>query len=89
MMIVEVIFVILIGILSVVLIRTVIFSSKQTSVPKVEHAKIDESRAVEDLSKGIQFKTVSNDPSQNEYNHWVELRDYIDDQYPSIHNQLK
>jgi hypothetical protein len=72
----EVIFVILISILSVVLIRTVTFSSKQTSVPKVEHAKIDASRAVEHLSKGIQFKTISiDDPSQNEYNHWILLRD--------------
>jgi carboxypeptidase PM20D1 len=89
-LVVEVIFVILIGILSVVLIRTVTFSSKQTSVPKVEHAKTDESRAVEHLSKGIQFKTISNDdPSQNEYNNWILLRDYIDVQYPSIHNQLK
>lgn len=89
-LVVDVFFVILIGILSVVLIRTVTFSSKQTSVPKAERTKIDESRAVEHLSKGIQFKTICNDdPSQNEYNNWILLRDYMDVQYPSIHNRLK
>ena len=81
---------ILIGILSVVLIRTITFSSKQISVPKAEHAKINESHAVEHLSKGIQFKTISNDdPSRNEYNNWILLRDYIDAHYPSIHKRLE
>ena len=80
----------LIAVLSVVLIRTLAFSSKQIHVPSVAPVKIDENSAIEHLSQGIQIQTVTHDdPSQNDYNNLTLLRDYIDAQYPLIHQDLK
>lgn len=75
----------------IVLTRTLLFTSKQLSVKKVEHVKIiNEEIALEHLSKGIQIKTVSyDDPTKNDYNNLEILRDYIDAQYPAIHKNLE
>jgi len=82
--------VVLIGVILVLSVRTFMFSSKQISMARAEYAKIDEGRAVEHLSRGIQIRTVSyEDESRNEPANLVLLRDYIAEQYPFIRQNLE
>jgi carboxypeptidase PM20D1 len=81
--------VILVGVMLVVFARTLMFSSRQISVTRTEYAKINDGSAIDHLSKGIQIRTVSyEDPSRNDFNHLVLLRDYIGTQYPFIRKNL-
>jgi carboxypeptidase PM20D1 len=84
-----VISVILVGIVFTVLIRTFMLSTKQISVAMAEQTKINEDSAIDHLSKGIQIRTISfEDPSKNDFNKLILIRDFIATQYPFIHKNL-
>jgi carboxypeptidase PM20D1 len=77
------------GILLVVVVKTLIFTSRQISISTVKHPDIIESVAARRLSQALQLRTVSyEDPGKNEYQNLITLRNNIDSEFPKIRATL-
>lgn len=73
----------------VLLLKTVFYSSKQLDVKPVEAIEIN-NESVQNLSKAINFKTVSNeDYSLTDTSQFVQFQAFLDSTYPLIFEHLK
>ncbi len=81
--------IIFIGIIIIVLIRTINF--KPTAIPEMrKRHDINEKKVVKSLSKMLQFKTVSNlDSSLVDKDEFKAFRDFLKENYPLIVEQSK
>lgn len=80
----------LIIIISALVIKTINFSSKQLkNVVKADEIIVDENKINENLSKAIQFQTISNpDTAKINGKEFLALHDYFEKTYPKLHATL-
>lgn len=79
------------GILVLVLAsRTIALRSRQIAAEAAVALRFERSRAVERLSRAIQFRTVSHrDPARSSSAEFARLRDFLRDAFPLVHAQLE
>ena len=83
------IFVVLLGLLTVVLIKTFTYPSKQIVVEKIDPVAVDGTRAGKHLSDLITFRTISyKDSQQFDYSQFLALHQYLEINYPMVHRQM-
>lgn len=74
---------------SVVLIRTIQFSSRQINVEPITDIEIDEKEVAEHLSNAIRFKTISyKDTAKFDSKEFLGLHKYFEKIFPNIHRKL-
>lgn len=73
---------------SVIAIKTLTFTSKQTPVSSKVNYPIDAEQAVERVSKGIQIPTVSN-AGTIDYEQFTRFREFLEESYPLVHSTLE
>lgn len=84
------VFVILVLFIGVLCVRTATFTSRQVAVAPVKSIEVDRTRAVEHLSKAVQFKTISfQDPAQFLSEEFEKFRAYLVEAFPKVHSTLK
>lgn len=79
------------GLLCICLINTITVKSKQADDAHIETADIDVDmdRASQNLSKALQFKTISyTDPQDFDYSEFLKLHQFIDESYPEVRKNL-
>ena len=82
--------VVFIGVISVVVIRTLGFKPEPLKAEKAEVIKIDEARVIESLQAMIRFKTVSfKDKTKEDPSTFKGFQDYLKTRYPLIHEKAK
>ncbi len=80
----------LVILISVVLIKTVRFTSRQLRVDPVSQVAMNEAQIAEHLAKAIQFRTISNqDPKQFDKKEFLGFSQYLEQVFPKIHSVLK
>ena len=73
----------------VLLLKTVFYSSKQLDVKRVEAIEIN-IESVQNLSKAITFKTISNkDYSLTDTSQFIQFHAFLDSTYPLIYKHLE
>lgn len=72
-------------------VRTVITKSKQVTVQNKDlNIKLNMDKASKNLSKALQYKTISyTDPTKFHYNEFIKLHQFIDNTYPNVKSKLK
>ncbi len=81
---------IFVGLLLVITVNTLLFTSDKAVVEAAVPAKIDQDSAIKRLSRAIQFKTIShNDPEDFDYNEFLKFHDYLEKAFPITHQNLK
>lgn len=74
---------------SVVLIRTIQFSSKQIAVKSAVDIKVDEKKLASHLSGAVRFKTISySDVAKIDGREFLALHKYLKDTFPKVHQIL-
>jgi len=88
----KILVVILLGILillSVVLVRTIRFTSMQLQPNPIGEFSVNTEQIVDHLSKAIQFKTISDQDSEKiDKKEFLGLQNYIEKTFPKIHSAL-
>ena len=75
--------------ISVVVIRTVRFTSRQLRVDPVSKIAMNERQLAEHLSKAIQFRTVSHgDAAQFDGKEFLRFHQYLEQTFPHVHSTL-
>ncbi|PRR81054.1 M20/M25/M40 family metallo-hydrolase [Clostridium vincentii] len=76
---------------TVVIVKTIIFKSKQLqNIKQSEFVNLDRATVIEHLSKILQYNTVSNqDSSLVQNNEFLDLQAYIKTAFPLMHTILK
>ena len=75
---------------SVVLIKTFSFTSKQVEAEPMESITIDKQRAAQNLSRALQYKTISSqDPSKFDAAPFIAFHQFLAQAFPKTHGQLK
>jgi len=83
------ILVFLILVISFIVLKAVTFSSKQLKVEPVAGASIDRQKAVHNLSRALQLKTISNqDPAKNDTQQFRLLHKLLETSFPGVHASL-
>jgi carboxypeptidase PM20D1 len=80
----------LLGLISIVLIRTILMTSKQ--IPPSERTPVSFSRqeAADRMASSIRFRTISHsDPSQNEISEFKSFIEFLEESYPRLHSTLE
>ena len=79
----------LVILISVVLIKTVRFTSRQLRVDPVSQVAMNEAQIAEHLAKAIQFRTISDqDPKQFDKKEFLGFRQYLEQVFPKVHSTL-
>ena len=79
----------LVILISVVLIKTVRFTSRQLRVDPVSQVAMNEAQIAEHLAKAIQFRTISDqDPKQFDKKEFLGFSQYLEQVFPKIHSTL-
>ncbi len=79
----------LIIVVSVVLIRTLRFTSRQVEVDPQPRVAIDGEKIAEHLAKAIQFRTVSHgDAAQFDGDAFLAFHQYLEQTFPKVHSTL-
>jgi carboxypeptidase PM20D1 len=82
--------VILLILVAVVVVRTAGFESKQLAVEQVDPARVDSAKVSEELSKSLQFQTLSHeDRSRLDRETFLALHEYLEQAYPLVHAELE
>jgi len=75
--------------LSVVLIRTAQFTSKQVAVKPAAAVPIDEKISADHLARSLEFQTISfQDPAQFDHDEFLTFHQYIENTFPRVHSVL-
>ncbi len=76
--------------LFILLVRTVLFTSKQVSATPADLVEVDAELAAEHLAGSIQYQTISyQDRSQLEAEEFFGLHNYLEQTYPHVHASLE
>ncbi len=76
--------------LAILLINTMLFSSRQLKAEKTEMEKVETLNAGQRLSESIKLKTISSqDDSQIISKPFLDLHNLLETSYPKIHKTLK
>ncbi len=74
---------------SVVVINTLGFESKQIVVRPADPATVDGQRVAEELSQALRFRTISHeDPEQFDVDEFLALHEFLESTYPKVHASL-
>ena len=74
----------------VLVVNTMMFSSRQVAVDPITPAVVDSEEVVTRLSQALQIKTIShNDPAQNDMSKLIEFRDFLEKSFPLVHQKLQ
>ncbi len=77
------------SILSVILIRTVRFTSKQVQAEPPIDMAVDSNEVAENLANALKFRTISyQDPAQIEGQEFLGLHEYLELAFPMVHSTL-
>ena len=80
----------LIVLVAVVLLRTMMLTSKQVQGGPATYAALDSRTLVGRLARSIQFKTISyQDPAQSKSEEFTGLHQFLDQAFPHVHETLK
>jgi len=75
--------------LSVVLVRTTQFTSKQVAVKPAAAVSIDEKISADHLARSLKFQTISfQDPAQFDHDEFLTLHQYLENTFPRVHSVL-
>lgn len=75
---------------SVILIKTFSFTSRQVESEPMERVTIDKLRAAQNLSRALQFKTISSqNPSEFKEAPFLAFHKFLAEAFPNTHSQLK
>jgi len=77
--------------LLLMIIITIIFNTCVTKSKQIKDVNIelDMDKASSNLSKALQFKTISyTDPNEFDYNQFLKLHNFIDETYPKVKENL-
>ena len=75
---------------SVILIKTFSFTSRQIEAEPMESIKIDKQRAAQNLSRALQYRTISSqDPSKFDEAPFIAFHKFLAQAFPKTHGQLK
>jgi carboxypeptidase PM20D1 len=75
---------------AVILLKTFSFSSKQVEVEPIGDITIDTQRVAQNLSRAIQYKTISSqDSSKFDAAPFVAFHKFLEEAFPRTHSQLK
>jgi carboxypeptidase PM20D1 len=75
---------------TVILFKTFSFNSKQLEVEPIADITIDTKRVAQNLSRAIQYKTISSqDPSKFDAAPFLAFHKFLEEAFPGIHSQLK
>ena len=75
---------------TVILVKTFSFSSKQVEVEPIGDIAIDTQRVAQNLSRAIQYKTISSqDPSKFDAAPFIAFHKFLEEAFPRTHSQLK
>ena len=75
---------------SVVLFKTFSFTSKQVEAEPMASISIDKQRAAQNLSRAIQYKTISSQyPSKFDAAPFIAFHKFLEEAFPRTHSQLK
>jgi len=81
--------VVLLGLIAVLVVRTLRFTSKQIAISPIAAIAIDESAVATRLSQAVRFQTVSHqDAARIDGNEFLGLHRYLATQFPLVHAQL-
>jgi len=79
----------LLVVLSVVLIKTAQFTSKQVDVKPATAVSVDEKIAAEHLARSLEFQTISfQDPTQFDHEEFLTFHQYLEKIFPRVHSVL-
>jgi carboxypeptidase PM20D1 len=82
--------IILLILASVVMMRTSTLESRQISVERVEPARVDAAQVAQELSKALQFETISfEDRAKLDGEEFLALHDYLEETFPRVHSELE
>lgn len=89
-MILKILSCLLLIVISTLIIKTYFTKSKQIKdVNSDINIQIDMDKASSNLSKALQFKTISyTDPNEFNYNEFIKLHNFIDETYPKVKENL-
>lgn len=74
----------------VLVVKAALFTDKRPQEEKMPEEKVHAERAVQNLSKAIQIKTVSNlDESKTDWSKFEEFHEFLKKSYPLVHEKLK
>ena len=75
---------------SVILIKTFSFTSRQIEAEPMESVTIDKQRAAQNLSRALQYKTISSqNPSEFDAASFLAFHKFLAQTFPKTHSQLK
>jgi carboxypeptidase PM20D1 len=75
---------------TVILFKTFSFNSKQLEVEPIADITIDTKRVAQNLSRAIQYKTISSqDPSKFDAAPFLAFHKFLEEAFPGIHSQLE
>jgi carboxypeptidase PM20D1 len=78
-----------VGLLSVLLVNTFRFTSKQIQVEPIKTVTIDESGATGRLAQSLRFKTVSHENARGaNYEELLAFHHYLQQSFPRVHSTL-
>jgi len=77
-------------ILSIVLVKTARFASKQISVEPISAVAVDENLVAQHLADSLAYQTISfQDPAQFDHEVFLTFHQYIENTFPQFHTVLK
>jgi carboxypeptidase PM20D1 len=80
----------LLGLISLILIRTILMTSKQISPGGGTSVSFSRPEAVGRMASSIRFQTISHsDPSMNEISEFKSFIEFLEESYPQLHATLK
>ena len=81
---------ILLILVTVVIVRTSGFESKQLSVEQVDPVRVDAAKVAEELAQSLQFQTISyEDRSRLDGEKFLALHDYLEETFPRVHSEIE
>ena len=78
------------ALIAVIIVKTMMFKSRQITVEPIEGIKFDVQKAAEKLSRAIQLKTISQqDPTDVDKSQFIALITLIEESFPEVHTMLE
>jgi len=76
--------------IAVLMVNTMMFSTRQVNVAPIDPVGVDSQAAAARLSQALQIKTISHkDPAQDDLSRFIAFRDFLEENYPLAHQNLK
>jgi carboxypeptidase PM20D1 len=69
-------------------LRAIQFHSKQLPATQGYDFKLDESSFIERLSKAVQYRTVSQEPSNGSFDEFLKFHKFLQESFPATHKTL-